>query len=69
MTFVDANVFIRLFVDDDSAQAARSEKLLRRARAGEIALIAGPPVFFEIAWVLGYRYKVSRAEILDIPKV
>ncbi len=66
LTFVDANVFIRLFVDDDSEQMSRSEKLLKRAREGEIALITGPPVFFEVAWVLGYRYKVSNGEILDI---
>ncbi len=66
LTFVDANVFVRLFVDDDSKQAARSEKLLKRARAGEIDLVTGPPVFFEIAWVLGHRYKIQSRELLDI---
>ena len=66
LTFIDANVFIRLFVDDDPEQVARSEKLLKRARVGEIGLITGPPVFFEIVWVLGHRYKIKNSEILDI---
>jgi predicted nucleic acid-binding protein len=67
LTFVDANIFIRLFVEpDDDAQVAQAENLLLKAQRGEIDLVTGPPVFFEIAWVLGYRYKVSDDKILDI---
>ena len=28
-------------------------------------MFCGPPVFFEIAWVLNSRYKIPLAEILD----
>ena len=67
LAFVDANIFIRLFAaEDDHTQAARSEELLKRARAGEIDLITGPPVLFEIAWTLSYRYKLADEKVLDV---
>ena len=66
LSFVDANVFIRLFSGDDEMQAAAAERLFRRAAAGEIELVTGPPVFFEIAWVLGYRYKLKNEEIIGV---
>ncbi|WP_281679431.1 PIN domain-containing protein [Synergistes jonesii] len=66
LSFVDANVFIRLFSGDDEMQAAAAERLFRRAAAGEIELVTGPPVFFEIAWVLGYRYKLKNEEIISV---
>ena len=66
-TFVDANIFIRLFVaQDDHSQVARSEELLKRADEGEIDLITGPPVLFEIAWTLSHRYKIADAKILEV---
>ena len=53
-TFVDANVFIRFFANDDKVQSEAAEKLFQKARSGAAELLTGPPVFFEIAWVLGY---------------
>ena len=51
LTFVDANVFIRLFAEiDNEAQASQAEQLLVKAGRGEVGLVTGPPVFFEIAW-------------------
>jgi predicted nucleic-acid-binding protein len=66
MIFVDTNVFTRLFAGDDERQRAQSKVLLQRAQTGEIELVTGPPVFFELAWVLGYTYKVKNSQILDI---
>jgi predicted nucleic acid-binding protein len=67
IVFVDSNVFMRLFVDDDNtSQIEQVEKLFYRARNGEIDLVTGPPVFFEISWVLASRYKVGNAKTLDI---
>ena len=66
LTFVDANVFIRLFVEDDAQQTTQAAKLFEKAQNGKIDLVTGPPVFFEIAWTLSYRYKVPREDILDI---
>ena len=67
LTFVDANVFIRLFTElDNEIQASQAEQLLVKAGRGEVDLVTGPPVFFEIAWVLGQRYKVENSKVLDV---
>jgi predicted nucleic acid-binding protein len=67
LTFVDANIFIRLFAErDNERQVAQSERLLLAAQKGDVDLVTGPPVFFEIAWVLGQRYKVPNDKILDV---
>ena len=67
LTFVDANVFIRLFAElDNESQAEQAEQLFVKAGRGEINLVTGPPVFFEIAWVLGQRYKVENTKVLDV---
>ncbi len=47
--FVDTNVSIRYLVNDKPEQADRVEKLLDKAEKGEICLMTGPPVFFELA--------------------
>jgi predicted nucleic-acid-binding protein len=67
LTFVDANVFIRLFAEiDNENQVNQAEQLFLKAGRGEVDLITGPPVFFEIAWVLGQRYKVENSKVLDV---
>ncbi|MCL2010828.1 MAG: PIN domain-containing protein [Synergistaceae bacterium] len=67
LTFVDANVFIRLFADlDNEEQATQAEKLFLKAQQGEVDLVTGPPVFFEIAWVLGQRYKIENEKVLNV---
>jgi predicted nucleic acid-binding protein len=50
--FVDSNVFLRLYDRNDPEQSDRAEEALLRAKRGEIELFCGPPVFFEVAWVL-----------------
>jgi predicted nucleic acid-binding protein len=63
--FVDSNVFLRFYTADDPRQQAEAQKIFLKAKAGELELYCGPPVFFEIAWVLNSRYKIPLAEILD----
>ena len=63
--FVDSNVFLRFYTADDSKQQATAQKMFLKAKAGELELFCGPPVFFEIAWVLKSRYKIPSAMILD----
>jgi uncharacterized protein len=65
-TFADANIFLRLFTDDDPAQQERAARLLKDAEEGQIRLICGPPVLFEVAWTLRSFYKCSRDEVLDV---
>ena len=66
LTFVDSNIFVRLFVEDDEQQRPLSRNLLKQAQAGAIDLVTGPPVFFEVAWVLSHTYKTPNGQILDI---
>jgi predicted nucleic acid-binding protein len=64
--FVDSNVFVHFFVRDDAKQADEAEELFTRAKRGEIALLCGPPVFFEVAWVLHFTFRLPHAEVLNI---
>ena len=61
--FVDTNVFIRYLVNDEPDQADRVDRLLDKAEKGEIRLVTGPPVFFELAWTLKSFYKIKKDEI------
>jgi predicted nucleic acid-binding protein len=61
--FVDTNVFLRYLVSDEPAHADKVEKLLDRAEKGELRLITGPPVFFELAWTLKSFYGMKKEEI------
>ena len=54
--FVDSNVFLRFYTADDPKQQAEAQEIFLKAKAGEFELFCGPPVFFEIAWVLNSRY-------------
>ena len=48
--FVDSNIFLRYLLKDDEKQFTQAEAWIERARRGELTLVVGPPVFFEIAW-------------------
>jgi predicted nucleic-acid-binding protein len=65
MIFVDTNIFTRLLVKDDTGQHEKAKSLFMLAQEGKAELVTGHPVFFELAWVLSYTYKVSNSEILD----
>lgn len=64
--FVDANVFVRLFTHGPEEHRIRARQLLRSAEAGEVELVAGPPVLFEVAWVLRSFYRRPRKEVLEV---
>ncbi len=64
--FVDSNVFLRFYSTDDAGQHEKAAHLFRQAAAGKVALIAGPPVLFEIAWTLRTAYQQPRAMVLDV---
>ena len=63
--FVDSNVFLRFYSKDDEKQRQQVRTMLLKAQKKEIELYSGPPVFFEVAWVLGTAYGLSREEILE----
>lgn len=61
----DTNVFIRLFVQDDPAQAAAAVSLIERVRSGALTLVVTPIVMVEVAWVLASAYRLTNAQIRD----
>ena len=63
--FVDSNVFLRYYSHDDKRQSSQAEEFFLRAKRGEIEIFCGPPVFFEVAWVLKTFYGQPNATILD----
>jgi len=64
--FVDANVFLRFLTIDDHGQHDKAARLLSKASRGELRLVCGPPVLFELSWTLRAAYKVSREKVLEI---
>jgi predicted nucleic acid-binding protein len=63
---VDTNVFMRLFDLSDRVQTVKSRNLFKKAAAGDITLVVGPPVLFELAWVLRSSLKLPNEEVLDV---
>jgi predicted nucleic acid-binding protein len=64
--FVDSNVFLRYLNRAEPKHAALAEAIFKKAQDKKVELFCGPPVFFEIAWVLRSFYKLPNSEILDI---
>lgn len=63
--FVDSNVLLRFFTADDASQNERATALLKSAAEGEVRLVCGPPVLFEVAWTLRAVYRVPREHVLS----
>ena len=64
--FVDANVFLRYFTLYDAGQHGRAARLFGEASQGDIDLVTGPPVLFEVAWTLQAAYAIPREKVLDV---
>ena len=63
--FVDSNIFLRYYSNDDAKQSAEAEAFFLQAKRGEIEIFCGPPVFFEVAWVLKTFYGLPNGAILN----
>ena len=64
--FVDSNIFLRYYSRDNETQRKRAKSILLQAREKAIELYCGPPVFFEVAWVLKSTYGLKNDEILNV---
>ena len=65
MIAIDTNLLVRLMVEDDAAQGAAVEGLLRRtAEAGQSCFISDL-VLCELEWVLRSCYKAPRSRVLS----
>ena len=66
--FIDTNLFIRYFTNDDPQKADRVQSLLDKAASGKIRLITAEIILAEIVWVLESCYELERPRIVDILK-
>src|SRR5258705_10546008 len=64
MLGLDANVLVRLLIEDDAAQTRRARKLVDTAIAEEETVLVSLPVLLETERVLQSRYEVPPETIL-----
>ena len=64
--FIDSNIFLRFFTKDDQGRHEQAVALFKKADKGEIGIVTGPPVLFEIAWTLRSAYDQSKERVLDV---
>ena len=65
MIGVDTNVLLRLFVNDDAAQYAKSQRFFSERSETSPAYIS-VIVLVELMWVLSARYGYTQRKILDL---
>lgn len=63
--FVDTNLFIRYFTNDDIEKANRVEELLDKAALGKVRLITCEVVMAEVVWVLESYYNLNKVQIAE----
>lgn len=65
MIFLDTNIFIRYFEQEDGNISADAEALFHKIVSGEIACFTNTMVIAEIVWVLEKYYGWEKPEICD----
>jgi predicted nucleic-acid-binding protein len=63
---IDTNVLVRYLTDDDHEMADRAERLLDQECHPDNQAFINAVVLCETAWVLGRRYRYSRAQIVAV---
>jgi predicted nucleic acid-binding protein len=66
---VDANVLLRFLTGEPKGLAAKAARLMARAEAGEVVLVAPALVIAEVLWVLKsfYQYTIEEIERVLVP--
>ena len=64
--FVDTNLFLRFFTQDDVGQSAAAKRVFQKSATGEVLLVVGPPVLFEVAWTLRSAYRQPQDKIAEV---
>ena len=65
MIFLDTNIFIRYFEQEDTNESAKSEELFRKIIDGEMICFTNTMVISEIVWVLEKYYSWDKQEVCD----
>ncbi len=66
MIFIDTNIFLRFLIKDNDLQYKQAKELFLKAADGEVKILSSTIVFFELRWVLGSYYKLSKDQITPI---
>jgi predicted nucleic-acid-binding protein len=65
MIFLDTNIFLRYFEQDDEDTAKTTERLFRRIIDGEISCFTNSMVIIEIIWVLEKYYEWEKEDVCE----
>ena len=65
MAALDTNVLVRLLVQDDPAQLASAQRLIRAGMATGDGLFVPVTVALELEWVLRSRFELDKAAVLQ----
>lgn len=66
MMFVDANIFLRFFITENSPQHDGAVKLFQEAAEGKHKLFTSLIVFFEVYWVAVSFYGLQKSAIVQM---
>jgi predicted nucleic acid-binding protein len=65
LPFLDTNVLVRHFTQDNAIQSPRATAYLRRIEDGDVRVRTEPTVIFETVYLLEKLYKIPRTIVRD----
>jgi predicted nucleic-acid-binding protein len=66
MPALDTNVLVRYVVQDDSAQFAAAQRLIRKCVAEQMTLFVPVTVTLELEWVLRSSFEFTKADTVGV---
>lgn len=66
MPALDTNVLVRYIVEDDSAQLAAAQRLIRKCVSEQQALFVPLTVTLELEWVLRFNFRYGKPETIRV---
>ena len=64
--FIDTNIFLRVFIKDNTDQATYSRQFLHEIRRGNLKAVTSSLVLAEVGWTLNSLYKFDRLKIAKL---
>ena len=64
--FIDANVYLRFFLQDNKEQAERAKRYFTDAQAKRVKIVVTPEMLIEVNYVLRSVYKISHERVSKI---
>ena len=60
---VDANIFLRLLLNDVPAQTNKAKKVITKAKEGKIKLVTSQIIIFEVVFALSKYFDFPKAKV------